>query len=101
VLRPLRVWAEVVARLTAQDPMAASFVRGAKALEDADGRIILRFENELSLMMLDRDDTKDQLRGAPSVCLQREVRESALICESLPKTPTGCAIDEIIEALEE
>ncbi len=101
VLRPLRVFAEVVERMTAQDPMAGSFVRGARAFESEDGQVILRFENEFSLMMLDRDDTKDRLRGALSVCLQREVREKDLICESLPKTETGCAIDEIIEALDE
>ena len=100
-LRPLRVWAEVVERLTAQAPMSASFVRTAHAYQTEEGKILLRFENEFSLMMLDRDDTKDLLRGALSVCLQREVRESDLICECMPKTETGCALDEIIEALEE
>jgi hypothetical protein len=29
------------------------------------------------------------------------VRESDLICQSMPKTETGCALDEIIEALED
>lgn len=100
-LRPLRVWPEVVERLTAQAPMSASFVCGARAFEGEDGKVILNFENEFHMMMLDRDDTKDLLRGALSVCLQREVRESDLICRAAPQTPTGCAIDEIIEALEE
>ena len=100
-LRPLRVWAEVVERLTAQAPMSASFVRSAHAYQTEDDKVLLRFENEFSLMMLDRDDTKDLLRGALSVCLRREVRESDLICQSMPKTETGCALDEIIEALED
>jgi DNA polymerase-3 subunit gamma/tau len=100
-LRPLRVWAEVVERLTAQAPMSASFVRTAHAYQTEDDKVLLRFENEFSLMMLDRDDTKDLLRGALSVCLRREVRESDLICQSMPKTETGCALDEIIEALED
>ncbi|MBQ7337223.1 MAG: DNA polymerase III subunit gamma/tau [Clostridia bacterium] len=100
-LRPLRVWAEVVARLTAQAPMSASFVRNAQAYETEDHKVLLRFDNEFSMMMLDRDDTKDLLRGALSVCLQREVRESDLLCQIMPQTSTGCAIDEIIEALDD
>ena len=101
VLRPLKCWAEVLQRLTAQDPMAASFAKNARAYQREDGCILLRFDNDFTLMMLDRDDTKDKLRGALSVCLQREVREQQMITEVIPKTPTGCALDEIIEALEE
>ncbi len=101
VLRPLRVWPEVVERLTAQAPMSASFVRNAQAFETEEHRVLLRFDNEFSMMMLDRDDTKDLLRGALSVCLQREVRESDLLCQISPKSEDGSAIDEIIEALDE
>ena len=101
VLRPVKCWAEVVQRVSAQDPMSGSFVKNARAYHSEDGKIILRFDNDFSLMMIDRDDTKDHLRGALSVCLQREVKERELITEVIPKTPTGCAIDEIIEALEE
>lgn len=101
ILRPLRCWPEIVERLTVQNPMAASFVRGAHAYEQNNGQVILRFDQEFSLMMLDRGDTKDQLRGAISVWLQREVRESDLVCQMQPKTETGCALDEVIEALEE
>ena len=101
VLRPLKCWAEVLQRLTAQDPMAASFAKNARAYQREDGCILLRFDNDFTLMMLDRDDTKDKLRGALSVCLQREVKEQQMITEVIPKTPTGCALDEIIEALEE
>jgi DNA polymerase III gamma/tau subunit len=101
VLRPIRCWAEVVQRLTAQDPMIGSFAKNIRAYQSEGGQVHLRFENDFAKMMMDKDDTKDMLRGAISVCLQREVREKDLVIETVPKTPDGCAIDEIIEALEE
>ena len=101
VLRPLRAWTEVVERVTVQNPMAASFLAGARAFTEGESRVIVRFDNDFSLMMIDKGDTKDTLRGALSVCLQREVREKDLVCEVVPKEKQAEALDEIIEALEE
>ncbi len=100
VLRPLRIWREVIERMSAQDAMKGSFLKSAAAFTEGE-KVIVRFDNSFALMMVDRGDTKDLLRGALSVCLQREVKETHLICELAPQTSTGCALDEIIEELEE
>jgi hypothetical protein len=101
VLRPLRAWQEVVERVTQQDAMSASFLKTAQAYTEGEKTVIVRFENDFMLMMIDRGDTKDILRGALSVCLQREVREKDLICEVKPKATEASALDEIIEELEQ
>jgi DNA polymerase-3 subunit gamma/tau len=101
ILRPLRAWPEVVERVTKQDGMAASFLKTAQAYTEGESTVIVRFENDFMLMMIDRGDAKDMLRGALSVCLQREVREKDLVCEVKPKTTEANALDEIIEELEQ
>lgn len=101
VLRPIRGWPEVVERVTMQNPMAASFLGGARGYTEGDQRVIVRFDNDFMLMMIDRGDTKDVLRGALSVCLQREVKEQDLVCEVTPREAEANVLDEIIEALDE
>ncbi len=101
VLRPLRAWQEVVERVTQQDPMSASFFQSAQAYTEGERTVIIRFDNDFALMMIDRGDAKDMLRGALSVCLQREVKEKDLICEVKPKENAASALDEIIEELDQ
>ena len=101
VLRAIRGWREVVERLTAQDAMAASFLGNARGYTEGERTVVIRFENEFMLTMIDRGETKDMLRGALSVCLQREVKERDLVCEVVPKEKEAMALDEIIEALDE
>ena len=101
VLRPLRAWPEVVERVIPQSGMAASFLKTAQAFTEGENRVIVRFDNDFALMMIDRGDAKDILRGALSVCLQREVKDRDLICEVKPKTAEANALDEIIEELED
>ncbi|MBO5897802.1 MAG: DNA polymerase III subunit gamma/tau [Clostridia bacterium] len=101
VLRPIRAWSEVVERVTAQNPMAASFLGQARAYTEGERGVLVRFENQFAQMMIDQGDTKDMLRGALSVCLQREVREKDLVCEVLPAAKQASSLDEIIEALDE
>ena len=101
VLRPLRAWQEVVERVTQQDAMSASFLKTAQAYTEGERTVIVRFENDFMLMMLNRGDAKDMLRGALSVCLQREVKEKDLICEVKPKENAASALDEIIEELDQ
>jgi len=101
VLRPLRAWPEVVERVTKQSGMAASFLKTAACYTEGESTVIVRFDNDFALMMIDRGDAKDILRGALSVCLQREVRERDLVCEVKPKATEASAIDEIIEELEQ
>jgi hypothetical protein len=101
VLRPLRAWPEVVDRVTQQSGMAASFLKTAQAYTEGESRVIVRFDNDFALMMIDKGDAKDIMRGALSVCLQREVKEKDLVCEVKPKANEANALDEIIEELEQ
>jgi hypothetical protein len=101
VLRPLRAWPEVVERVTKQSGMAASFLKTAACYTEGESTVIVRFDNDFALMMIDRGDAKDILRGALSVCLQREVREKDLVCEVKPQAAEASALDEIIEELEQ
>ena len=101
VLRPLRAWPEVVERVTRQSGMAASFLKTAACYTEGESRVIIRFDNDFALMMIDRGDAKDILRGALSVCLQREVKERDLVCEVKPRESEANALDEIIEELEQ
>ena len=84
-----------------RSPMYGSFLRQIHAYETEEGTVLLRFDNEFAKTMLDQNDTKDLMRGALSVCLRREVRESDMVCQVMPPEAGGCAIDEIIEALDE
>ena len=101
VLRPLRAWPEVVERVTKQSGMAASFLKTAACYTEGESTVIVRFDNDFALMMIDRGDAKDILRGALSVCLQREVREKDLVCEVKSQAAEASALDEIIEELEQ
>jgi hypothetical protein len=101
ILRPLRAWPEVVERVTRQSGMAASFLKTAQAYTEGESRVIVRFDNDFALMMIDKGDAKDILRGALSVCLQREVKEKDLVCEVKPRANEASALDEIIEELEQ
>ncbi len=101
VLRPIRVWTEVIERVTGQSAMAASFLMTARGYTEGESNIVVRFEHEFSLMMMDQGNTKDLLRGALSACLQKEVRESDIIYEVVPETKQANAMDEIIEALDD
>ena len=101
VLRPLRAWPEVVDRVTQQSGMAASFLKTAQAYTEGESRVIVRFDNDFALMMIDKGDAKDIMRGALSVCLQREVKEKDLVCEVRPQANEANALDEIIEELEQ
>ena len=101
ILRPLRAWPEVVERVTQQSGMAASFLKTAQAYTEEESRVIVRFDNDFALMMVDKGDGKDIMRGALSVCLQREVKDKDLICEVKPRASEASALDEIIEDLEQ
>ena len=101
ILRPLRAWPEVVERVTQQSGMAASFLKTAQAYTEGESRVIVRFDNDFALMMVDKGDGKDIMRGALSVCLQREVKDKDLICEVKPRASEASALDEIIEDLEQ
>jgi len=101
VLRPIQSWMEVVERIMRSDPMEASFVKNSRAYTTEDGAVIVRFDSDFSMQMMQRDDSRDRLRAAISAVLRREVGDRMLTMEVLGKAAEASVIDEIIDASEE
>ena len=100
ILRPIRNWMEVVERVSRSAPMAASFVKASRAFTTEDERVVVRFDNDFAMRMMEQDEARDRLRAAVSAVLRREVGDRALIFETVGKTDNRSVIDEIIEAAD-
>ena len=101
VLRPIRAWMEVVERVGRSEPMTAGFIKNTRAFTTEDGKVIVRFDGEFALHMMEQGSARDRLRGAVSNVLRREVGDRELIYEVEGRRESGSPIDEILEALEE
>ncbi len=97
VLRPMRQWMEVVERVTVKNPMAAAFLKNTQAFTAESGEIILRFGNDFAKNMAMRDHGQEDLLGALSTILKRDVSAEDLKAETGEMKETN-ALDEIIEA---
>ena len=100
VLRPLRAWSEVIDRVKDSSPMAASFLRQAKAytVEGGDS-IVIKFTGEFECSMIRSGDAPEALRKALSVCLGRAVPADRITTEVIGKVTEASPIDEILESL--
>ena len=101
VLRPMRNWMEVVERISRSAPMDASFVKAARAFTLENGTVVVRFDTDFGLQMMEKSDARDRLRAALSAVLRREVGDRMLVMEVAGKTEKPSVIDEILEASEE
>ena len=100
ILRPMRQWMEVVERVTVKNAMAAAFLKNAQAYTTENGGVLLRFGNEFSRDMAFRNGGKDDLRGAVSTILRRDLPDELLQTE-IGTVSERDALDEIIEAADE
>ncbi len=101
VLKPIRNWMEIVERIGRSAPMDASFVKAARAYTAESGEVVVRFENDFSMHMMERGEARDRLRAAISSALRREVGDRMLVLEVEGRQEQSSVIDEIIEAAEE
>jgi hypothetical protein len=92
---------EVVERISRSAPMVASFVKASRAFTTEDDKVIVRFDNEFAMRMMEQDDSRDLLRASVSAILRREVGDRALTFEVLGKSAERNVIDEILDASEE
>ncbi len=99
-LRPLRQWMEVVERISRSAPMDASFVKASRAYTLDNGSVVVRFDNDFGMRMMERSDSRDRLRAALSTVLRREVGDKMLMMEVAGHQDERSVIDEIIEASE-
>ncbi|MBQ9759967.1 MAG: DNA polymerase III subunit gamma/tau [Clostridia bacterium] len=101
ILRPIRAWMEVVERISRSEPMTASFARTSHAFTTDDGKVIVRFDSDFALHMMEQGSARDRMRSAVSGVLRREVGDRELIFEVVGRREAGSPIDEILEALDE
>ncbi len=101
ILRPIRSWMEVVERISRSAPMTASFVKASRAFTTEDGKVIVRFDNDFALHMMEQDESRDRLRAAVSAVLKREVGDRMLMMETADRTEAKSVIDEIVDASED
>ena len=92
---------EVVERIGRSAPMEAGFVKASRAYTAEDGSVIVCFENDFAMHMMERDEARDRLRAAVSAVLRREVGDRALRYEVIGEQSAYSVIDEILEATEE
>ncbi|MBE6595630.1 MAG: DNA polymerase III subunit gamma/tau [Ruminococcaceae bacterium] len=97
-LTRMRGFVNCVERMQREDAMYASFLEGARAFLDGEGRVILRLANGFAEMMLDRD----MVRRALSSELKREVGDRDLIIEiaAAEADKNDTILDDIIAAAE-
>ena len=104
VLKSLRGWAEVIARLTEVHPMYRAMLGDAKAYMTEEGTVILRFPNQFKLSNFEQIGSRDQLRGELSYLLKRDVKDRDLLLEVAAPQGGGRSadlFDEIIESAED
>jgi DNA polymerase-3 subunit gamma/tau len=99
-VQPLRNWMEVVDRVLRVSPMDAGFLKGSHAFTQENGAVVVRFESDFCMQMMDRDESRDRLRAALSAVLRREVGDRMLIMEVVGKQEKASVLDEIIGTAE-
>ena len=101
LLRPIRNWMEVVERVSRSTQMMASFLRNTRAFTTENDCVVVQFDNEFGMRMMEQGDSRDRLRSAVSAVLRREVTDKQLLMELIGKSAAPSVMDEIIEAAEE
>ena len=101
VMKYLPCWIEVIDRIATTDGAGASYLKQTKAYTDADGNVRVLVPDPFTMMMIDTQKMRDNVRAALSICLKREVVESAITFEctdsALPDDEEDLLIDQIIE----
>ncbi len=103
ILRPLRAWSEVVARIAERNAMVAPFFRQAKAYTTEDGKVVIKFTSEFAIGMTKRDGIPEALRAALSMLLDRPIPAEHILTEveQEQNVSTDSMLDLILEAAEE
>ena len=100
-LRYLSCWTEVIDRVAESDASVGAYLKQAKAYVDAEGAVKVLFTDSFSMMVIQNQKVRNQLRAALSVCLKKEVGESALTIElteaQLPDDDGDLMLDQIIQ----
>ncbi len=101
VLRPLRVWAEVLEKLNKANPLPAAFYFGAKAYTDQSGCVVLKFGSDFDIQMAQSYNAVPTLCSILSGLLGISITEKQVLFECESKSAQSSVIDEILESAQE
>ncbi len=101
-LRPLRVWAQVLDKLTKANPLSAGFYYAAKAYSDESGNVVLKFASDFDIQMAQSYNAVPALCSILSSLLNTNIAQNQVLFECDGKTVAGASvIDEILESAQE
>lgn len=101
VLRPLRVWAEVLEKLNKANPLPAAFYFSAKAYTDQNGCIVLKFSSEFDIQMAKSYQAVPTLCSILSGLLGTNITEQKVLFECEGTSAQSSVIDEILESAQD
>ena len=101
VLRPLRVWAEVLEKLNKANPLPAAFYFSAKAYTDQSGCVVLKFGSDFDIQMAKSYNAVPTLCSILSSLLGTSIPENRVLFECDGKATESSVIDEILESAQE
>ena len=79
MLKAFRGWNEVIEKMPASETSVLGFLKQAKALVDPNGKIYIRFGNDFARSMVERPKTKEALRAAICLVLNKNVSQEDII----------------------
>ncbi len=101
-LRPLRVWAQVLDKMTKANPLAAGFYYAAKAYSDENGNVVLKFGSEFDIQMAQSYNAVPTLCSILSGLLNANITQKQVLfeCEGQGGAQNS-VIDEILESAQD
>lgn len=75
-LKALRGWNEIAEKASEGKASMLGFLKTAKALVDGQGKIFIRFPNDFARNMVDNPASREAIRAAICITLQKNVAES-------------------------
>ena len=102
VLRPLRVWAQVLDKMTKANPLAAGFYYAAKAYSDENSNVVLKFGSDFDIQMAQSYNAVPTLCSILSGLLNANITQKQVLfeCEG-QSSAQNSVIDEILESAQD
>jgi hypothetical protein len=85
-LKILRGWNEIVEKATATDGSLRGFLKLAKAFQDEQGRIYIKFPNDFARSMADQPGMRNNIRAAIALTTSQAPEDRDLIFDILDST---------------
>ena len=101
-LRPLRVWAQVLDKMTKANPLSAGFYYAAKAYTDQDANVVLKFGSDFDIQMAKSYNAVPTLCSILTSLLNANVTADKVLfeCEGQSGAQSS-VIDEILESAQD